>query len=87
MERKSMLTAIIHLFLKSFLEAVRLKTFGRCGFNQMQVSVSYYFVSCSFLFFIILYFIIFFFFLFLFLNFFIIFFCPFFLFSPPIYLA
>uniref|UniRef100_A0A7S4L5S8 Vacuolar protein sorting-associated protein 51 homolog n=1 Tax=Paramoeba aestuarina TaxID=180227 RepID=A0A7S4L5S8_9EUKA len=41
MERKSLLTAITHRFLKSFLEAVRLKTFGRCGYNQMQVDLAF----------------------------------------------
>jgi hypothetical protein len=37
MGRRSILTGIVHLFLKSFLESARFRTYGRCGYQQMQV--------------------------------------------------
>jgi len=41
MDRQSILTGITHLFLKSFVEAVRLRTFGRCGYQQMQLDLAF----------------------------------------------
>ena len=58
MNRRSILTAIIHLFLKSFLECVRLRTFGKCGYQQLQVIVEIFFFKFFFPILLICYFVL-----------------------------
>ena len=37
MSRRSILTGVVHMYMKSYLEAARCRIYGRCGYQQMQV--------------------------------------------------